>query len=797
MLDLRLAVPAVGAWLSGAVAIALPNGWWFACSLWAVAVAAGGAAAATRMAESRAVRAVDSTGRRRPWASVAAAVCVAAAAAGLVAAAVAVAMPARYPHAVVLLDHHTVEVRAEVTSLAQPAAGGGGGVRFAATVTTLRAGSRSHTMRMPVLIFADAGIRVRIGQAVATSGSLSVLPSSDQVSARLYTSARPRVVAEPSRLLSAVDGIRESFSTGARALPGDGGALLPGLAIGDVHELPTSLSDDMKQSSLTHLTAVSGANCAVVVSLVGIGAGAIGVGRGIRAAASLAALGCFVVLVTPQPSVLRAAVMAAVIVFGGWSGRPGRAVPALALAIIVLLVVDPWLALSFGFVLSVLATGALLLLAPPMTERLARWMPHRLAMIIAVPVSAQVACQPVLILLNPAVPLYGVAANLAAEPAAPVATVLGLASCLVIPWWPAAGGLLAQLAWVPSAWIAAVARVSSALPASSLGPVDGPLGFLLVLVLTVSIVMIVMRPVRRLARLFRLGAIAAATAFVVCTLAGVAGARVAGSLDRPQRWSVAACDIGQGDAVLLQSGQAHALIDTGPDPARLSACLDDLGISRIDLLVLTHYDMDHVGGTAAVLGKVSVAMVGPPADERGRRIGDSLRKAGADVHVAQTGDSGRLGDASWRVLWPDAEPHGMEPGNERSVTMLFNTDGVRSLFLGDLDERAQTALLNTGRVPEVDVVKVAHHGSRDQAEPLYRHIGAAVALISVGAANDYGHPTATALGILSRAGATVMRTDDEGILMLSSDGDGGLVTWSQRHASEAELAEPGRARGSG
>ena len=118
--------------------------------------------------------------------------------------------------------------------------------------------------------------------------------------------------------------------------------------------------------------------------------------------------------------------------------------------------------------------------------------------------------------------------------------------------------------------------------------------------------------VRRIARTARLAALGAATAITICSLAGVAGARLAQAVDRPAAWSIAACDIGQGDAVLVSSNGAHALVDTGPDPARLTGCLNDLGIARIDLLVLTHYDLDHVGGTQAVIGKVSVAMVGPP-----------------------------------------------------------------------------------------------------------------------------------------------------------------------------------------
>ncbi|NNC10790.1 ComEC/Rec2 family competence protein [Planctomonas sp. JC2975] len=824
MHDLRLVLPALAAWMSAAVAIGMPEGLWFAIILWCVAVAAAGAAVTLRLRDQR-----DSDGFQRPsrravgrLATIAAAVCVAAAAAALVATAANAAMPSRRPDVIARLAHHTVTLRADVASMAQPSAASanaGGGVRFSATVTAISTGSASSTdatgatgssgateptssrdrpsgsVRMPVLVFAPMGTRVQIGQAVTVVGTVTLLPSGSETAGLVYASAKPRVVADPSALLSAMNGIRSGFSAQADGLPGDGGDLLPGLAIGDVHQLPAPLGDAMKAASLTHLTAVSGANCAVVVSLVGAAAAGLGFGRGIRAVSSLIALGGFVVLVTPQPSVLRAAVMAAVIVAGAWAGRPGRAVSALSLAIVVLLTIDPWLSVDYGFVLSVLATGALLLLAPPLAHKLERWLPARLAAILAVPIAAQVACQPVLLLLNPTVPLYGVLANLAAEPAAPIATVLGLSACLLLPLWPAAGAVLAHVAWIPSAWIAAVARVSAALPGSGLGWIDGAVGFVLMVLLTVAIVMLVISPTRRFAVMARAGALVAVAAIAACSLAGVAGSRVAEALSRPSHWNIAACDIGQGDAVLLQSGSAHALVDTGPDPDRLTACLDELGIHRIDLLVLTHYDMDHVGGTAAVIGRVGVAMVGPPVDDRGERLDAQLAAGGASVHVAQTGDAGRLGDADWRVLWPDTDRHGMTDGNERSVTMLFEGDGIRSLFLGDLDERAQDALLQTGRVPGVDVVKVSHHGSRDQSESLYQHLGASIGLISSGAGNDYGHPTATALGILRRVGTVVMRTDVQGILMVEASPDGGLKTWTQKHATAAQLAHPGTARG--
>src|SRR6185312_2370020 len=246
----------------------------------------------------------------------------------------------------------------------------------------------------------------------------------------------------------------------AKGLPGDGGALLPGLAIGDTSAVSTGLDTAMKASSLSHLTAVSGANCAVVIALVMVTGAALGIRRGLRVATALVTLLAFVVLVTPQPSVLRAAVMAALVLAAMARGRPVRGVPTLALASLALLVADPWLARSYGFVLSVLATGGLLLLSRPLTVLFSRWLPTALA--------AQLACQPVLILLNASIPLYAVPANVLAEPAAPIATILGLAACVLLPWIPALGQVISWLAWLPSSWIAGVARFCGSLPASSI-----------------------------------------------------------------------------------------------------------------------------------------------------------------------------------------------------------------------------------------------------------------------------------------------------------------------------------------
>jgi competence protein ComEC len=277
----------------------------------------------------------------------------------------------------------------------------------------------------------------------------------------------------------------------------------------------------------------------------------------------------------------------------------------------------------------------------------------------------------------------------------------------------------------------------------------------------------------------------------VALLAGVvgatAGARVGGQLGRPADWQIAACDIGQGDAVLVRSAGQTALVDTGPDPLLLGRCLDTLGIGRLDLLALSHFDLDHVGGIEAVLGRVDRAIVGPSGGPDDDRLVASLARAGAETVRVSRGDRGVLGDLRYTVLWPRARLGSVEPGNEASVTLAFEPVGecpggcLSSLFLGDLGEQAQALVLAAGPVAKADVVKVGHHGSADQSQRLYERVAATVGVISVGADNDYGHPTRRLLDILAGVGTRAERTDVSGLVLLSPGaGTGDVRVWTER-----------------
>jgi competence protein ComEC len=459
----------------------------------------------------------------------------------------------------------------------------------------------------------------------------------------------------------------------------------------------------------------------------------------------------------------------------------------------VLLVQNPWLACDYGFALSVVATGALLVLAPPLAARLQRVLPRWLAIGLSVPLAAQLACQPVLVLLNPTVPLYGVVANVLAEPAAPVATVIGLIGCLTVPLAAHLASPLLWAAWAPAAWIAGIARTSTNLPASALPWPAGLAGFGLAVVLTLGVVALVAHPRTPRSRRVRGAAAGASALLIVIALGLQAGPAVAARAAMPRDWVVGLCDIGQGDAIVLKSGESYGLIDTGPDPKPLAACMRQLGIRHLALLVLTHYDADHVDGLDAVVGVTGSAVVGTPPDGDAhavRKVAE-LREHGAAVHFATRGDEGALGALRWQVLWPDGAHPDMSTSNEGGVTLEVDGAGVRMLFLADLDEKAQDAVIADGGLPAVDIVKVAHHGSADQSDRLYGMVHARLGLISSGLGNSYGHPTANALRLLRAAGTQVARTDLEGTVLVTVH-DSALALWTQKKATAAALWAPAR-----
>jgi competence protein ComEC len=236
----------------------------------------------------------------------------------------------------------------------------------------------------------------------------------------------------------------------------------------------------------------------------------------------------------------------------------------------------------------------------------------------------------------------------------------------------------------------------------------------------------------------------------------------------PHGWLFAACDVGQGDALLLPAGAGAAVeIDAGPDPVAIDRCLRDFGIRRIPLLLITHFHLDHVGGLAGVTRgrRVGQLLTGPLGDpESGAEIVDRTAAAqGLSVLTPPVGTHMDVGAVHLDVLGPPSAFHGTRSDpNNSSLVVRATVGGVRIMLPGDAEIEAQQALLASGTDLRADVLKVPHHGSAYSDPKFLAAVHASLAVVSVGLHNDYGHPSPVLLGELARLGVPLFRTDHDG-----------------------------------
>lgn len=619
--------------------------------------------------------------------------------------------------------------------------------------------------------------------------------------ARVSGRLAPEVVAEASGVQRFAGRLRAGLRAATDPLPGDARALLPGLVVGDTSRITPELDEAFKATDLAHTLAVSGSNLTIILALL-IGPPGLAqrverrglaprLGIPLRTTAVLGGVLtlAFVVVCRPDPSVLRAAACGAVVLLALATGRRRSLIPALATAVLLLVLYDPWLGRSYGFLLSVLATGALLTIGPSWSAALQRRrVPPRLAEALAAAGAAQALCAPVVAVLSARVSLVAVPCNLLAEFAVAPATVLGFAALAAAPVAMPVAKVLAWCASWPAGWIADVARTGAALPGAG---VDWPGSWGGAGLLAAVTGVLVLAGRRLLRHPWWCGVCGALLVLVVVQPPPLT--RVVTGWP-PPGWRFAVCDVGQGDATVLAAGDGTGVVvDAGPDPALVDRCLRTLGITKVPLVVLTHFHADHVAGLPGVLRGRAVGAIETTGFEEPVDQVEFVRRQAARRHIPLTravaGEQRRTGSLSWQVVWPPpSPPPNAPPGtpaglvapepdgpNDASVTLLVRSAGLRLLLLGDLEPPAQQALSRSSAgalLDGVDVLKVAHHGSAYQDPELIRKVAPRLALISCGRDNPYGHPAPGTVAALRALGAVVLRTDEDGALAVSGAGEG-------------------------
>ncbi len=795
--DLRLVPPALAVWGAAASTLGLPGRW-----VVAVAVACLVPALVLLVVASRASREGRAVGRSRAVAAGGAVLLCAAA--GAAVAGLHGADVRRGPVPGLAREYARIDAEVRVTSdprTTRPAVRGNHSAPAlllidAEVVEVGTPDGPSTRVRTPVLLMVGAGDHRADWQKLLPSTRLRLAgrlapPAHDgeglAAVLRVDDAGEPRIIGPPTWIQHAAGELRAGLREATDGLDADARALLPGLVVGDTSRVPPDLQDAFKSTDLTHLLSVSGANLSILLFLlVGPPGAALNAERrGLAPLLGLSLRGtalvggaltlAFIIVCRPEPSVLRAAACGVITLLAIGTGRRRSLIPALAAAVVLLVLYDPWLARSYGFLLSVLATGALLTLAPRWSAALrARRVPGRLAEVLAAAAAAQAVCAPVVVVLASRVSLVAVPCNLLAEFAVAPATVLGFAALAVAPVAPPVAELLAGIASWPVGWIATVARTGAGLPGAEAQWPGGWSGAALLACLTVLAVLLAPTLARR-------PWICAATGLllVLAVLRPVPLTRIMTGWPPPD-WAFALCDVGQGDAMVLAAGEGTGVVvDAGPDPRVVDRCLRDLAVTRVPLVILTHFHADHVRGLPGVLRGRAVGAIQTTSLEEPPEQAAFVRRTAASARVptvrAVAGEHRRTGPVDWRVLWPRHGPGGAaavrEP-NDSSVTLRVRAaGGLTLLLLGDLEPPAQRELLRMREASgPVDVLKVAHHGSAFQDAGLLHSVRPRLALISCGADNSYGHPSPRTVDALAAAGARVLRTDTDGPIAVAGAG---------------------------
>jgi competence protein ComEC len=630
-----------------------------------------------------------------------------------------------------------------------------------ASISSVTICGETKAIRLPVRITSSKFVELIPGEKFRVTG-VAFPTEEKRVAALIATQGSFLKLADANFLQRLSAKIRDSFRRSAQSIGGASGALIPGLVIGDTSLEEQSFVTDMRRVGLSHLTAVSGANFAIIAAfLLWLSQWIFKRVRSRLILTSVVLVG-FIFLVRPSPSVLRASVMSAVILIAKSRGVKADSVPSLGLAIAFLILMDPFQAIDPGFALSVAATAGILLLAPKIQSYFTEKFGHeKFAEVLAIPLSATIMCTPVILAISGIFSLVSIPANILVEPVVAPITIIGFIAAILSPLTPAISHLLLVLIKPLAQIIVWISNFASDLPVLLL-----PKSYLGAAIALGVIALIKLRKWRALA-------LSGLATIIIILLPGQWPGK---------NWEVANCNVGQGDGLVINLGNSEAIvIDVGPDAVLIDNCLKDLGISKIPLLVLSHFHADHVHGLSGAMSGRKVSNIwttnyGEPKSER-----DSTFLLFGDIpnHQAVAGEhvefSSTKGPLTISVLWPgkSLQEFAAMPGdgssiNNSSIALLITIDGLRIFTAGDLEPPAQEALMASSKIGAVDIYKVSHHGSAYQFEPLMSALKPKVALISVGAGNNYGHPAANTISALESMGTKVMRTDQDGATAVDS-----------------------------
>ncbi|MEM7336552.1 MAG: DNA internalization-related competence protein ComEC/Rec2, partial [Chloroflexota bacterium] len=598
-----------------------------------------------------------------------------------------------------------------------------------------------------ILVQAFRYPEIGYGDALVINGRLSTPPDDGEFNYRTYLAQQGihsivtfpdiQIVAENqanpvrAKILDVKNTARGTIN---RSIADPQAALLIGILLGDDNGLPEQLNNDFQITGMTHIIAISGFNISIIIWVL------LAMGRpflSLKGTAIFAAVGIslYTVLVGADPSVVRAALMGGLYLFVGyWLGRPTFAIASLLWAAFLITLHDPLALWHVGFQLSFAATLSLMLFAKPATD----WVSGRVALIfereisekvmgiitesVIITLTAQILTLPLIMLTFGQLSLVSLAANALILPAQPGVMLWGGLATLVGLIFPQVGIILGWLAWLFLSysiyWVELLAKVSFASVAIEFGPMQAILTYALI----AALFWILSQPRKKRRAFFKWVQNNGVQRSVTGTAVLATFVIFNWGYSQPDgRLHIYFLNVGQGDATLILTPSGRTiLVDGGFYPSILNAELGKhlpFWQKRIDIMVATHPDADHVSGLVDVFDRYQVDMLVTEGSERGETaVYDAVLTAAENektlIKTAVVGEQIMIGDGvTLQILHPN-ENRNEENRNENSVAMRLTYGDFAYLFTGDAEVFAERTMLQTGLPLQATVFKAGHHGSR-------------------------------------------------------------------------------------
>ena len=555
---------------------------------------------------------------------------------------------------------------------------------------------------------------------------------------------------------------------------GDAAILMTALMTGERSAFDDALYSALSETGLTHVTAVSGMHCAFLFTLVGL------LVRNKRRATLVAipVLVVFMLMVGGTPSVTRACFMLTMLSLAPLFNRENDKITTMSLALLLILLRNPCAAASISLQLSFAAVVSLTAFSGPMYRALAKRLIYPMAygtlrsvcrFILATLVTtcaASFLTIPLAAYYFGCVSLISPLSNLLCLPAISFAFYAGVVSLLLGVFLMPLAAIVAIFATAALDYFMAMVHLLSQIPYNAIYTSNPYLVYWLAYFYIMIAVMWFAKDKRR-RTVVMTATLTLSTLALVITLPVISNGR--------SKLNAAVLNVGQGESVMLCSGDQAALVDCGSTNSWINAGtvaaneLNTLGYTDLDYLLLTHYHSDHANGLATLFSRMKIGCIVIPAldDEESVALQQEVlmlaKKYQTEVLLISEDETLTLGNAKLQIF----SPLGAGNTNEEGLSVLCSCEEFDMLITGDMDSETEQQLLMHAALPDAEVLVVGHHGSKySTSAELLRAIMPEEAIIPVGD-NSYGHPTIESMGRIEEYGARLYRTDCNGTVYIT------------------------------